>query len=174
MERIGMTHRPADDFDHPNLAEGSPHRRHVLYRLPRTTCEATRPVQGTLRRAAGFPWTRSFAPPARRFPCRFCRGADVAASALSQRHGGACLLLFLPRPPPPVGDGGRRGGYGRSPRLTRAQARAYDRLRRRKGAKALAWSMHAPPTDDGARSVYRCAGSVPLAHELREFIHVLP
>jgi ribosomal-protein-alanine N-acetyltransferase len=35
MERIGMTHDPADDFDHPALAEGSPLRRHVLYRLRR-------------------------------------------------------------------------------------------------------------------------------------------
>jgi RimJ/RimL family protein N-acetyltransferase len=33
MERIGMTHDPADDFDHPALAEGDPLRRHVLYRL---------------------------------------------------------------------------------------------------------------------------------------------
>ncbi|HET9520851.1 MAG TPA: GNAT family N-acetyltransferase, partial [Candidatus Limnocylindrales bacterium] len=35
MERIGMTHDPADDFDHPNLPDGHPLRRHVLYRLPR-------------------------------------------------------------------------------------------------------------------------------------------
>lgn len=35
MERIGMTHDPADDFDHPRLPEGSAHRRHVLYRLTR-------------------------------------------------------------------------------------------------------------------------------------------
>ena len=35
MERIGMTHDPADDFDHPNIAVGSPLRRHVLYRLSR-------------------------------------------------------------------------------------------------------------------------------------------
>jgi RimJ/RimL family protein N-acetyltransferase len=34
MERLGMTHDPADDFDHPRLAEGDPLRRHVLYRLP--------------------------------------------------------------------------------------------------------------------------------------------
>lgn len=34
MERIGMTHDPADDFDHPNLPDGHPLRRHVLYRLP--------------------------------------------------------------------------------------------------------------------------------------------
>ena len=33
MERIGMTHDPADDFDHPKLADDSPLRRHVLYRL---------------------------------------------------------------------------------------------------------------------------------------------
>ena len=34
MEKIGMTRNPADDFDHPNLPEGHPLRRHVLYRLP--------------------------------------------------------------------------------------------------------------------------------------------
>jgi RimJ/RimL family protein N-acetyltransferase len=33
MERIGMTHDPAEDFDHPRLAEGDPLRRHVLYRI---------------------------------------------------------------------------------------------------------------------------------------------
>ena len=30
MERIGMTHDPARDFDHPSLPNG-PLRRHVLY-----------------------------------------------------------------------------------------------------------------------------------------------
>jgi len=35
MERIGMTRSPADDFDHPNLPEGHPLRRHVLYRIRR-------------------------------------------------------------------------------------------------------------------------------------------
>ncbi len=35
MERLGMTHDPADDFDHPALPEGHPLRRHVLYRLTR-------------------------------------------------------------------------------------------------------------------------------------------
>ena len=35
MERIGMTRDPAGDFDHPNIPEGSPLRRHVLYRLRR-------------------------------------------------------------------------------------------------------------------------------------------
>jgi len=33
MEKIGMTHDPRDDFDHPLLPEGHPLRRHVLYRL---------------------------------------------------------------------------------------------------------------------------------------------
>jgi RimJ/RimL family protein N-acetyltransferase len=32
MEKIGMTHHPGDDFDHPKLAERHPLRRHVLYR----------------------------------------------------------------------------------------------------------------------------------------------
>lgn len=32
MEKLGMTRNPADDFDHPNLPEGHPLRRHVLYR----------------------------------------------------------------------------------------------------------------------------------------------
>jgi ribosomal-protein-alanine N-acetyltransferase len=35
MRRIGMTHDPAEDFDHPALAEDSPLRRHVLHRLRR-------------------------------------------------------------------------------------------------------------------------------------------
>ena len=35
MERIGMNRDPADDFDHPRLAEGDPLRRHVLYRIDR-------------------------------------------------------------------------------------------------------------------------------------------
>ncbi len=33
MERLGMRHDPADDFDHPALPVGHPQRRHVLYRL---------------------------------------------------------------------------------------------------------------------------------------------
>ena len=35
MQRVGMTHHPRDDFDHPNIAPGHPLRRHVLYRLDR-------------------------------------------------------------------------------------------------------------------------------------------
>jgi RimJ/RimL family protein N-acetyltransferase len=36
MRRLGMTHDPADDFDHPALPR-HPLQRHVLYRLPRST-----------------------------------------------------------------------------------------------------------------------------------------
>jgi RimJ/RimL family protein N-acetyltransferase len=32
MEKLGLTHNPADDFDHPRLPVGHPLRRHVLYR----------------------------------------------------------------------------------------------------------------------------------------------
>jgi RimJ/RimL family protein N-acetyltransferase len=33
MEKLGMTHDPAEDFDHPMMPAGHPLRRHVLYRL---------------------------------------------------------------------------------------------------------------------------------------------
>jgi RimJ/RimL family protein N-acetyltransferase len=33
MKRLGMTHHPADDFEHPLLAPGDQLRPHVLYRL---------------------------------------------------------------------------------------------------------------------------------------------
>lgn len=32
MQRLGLHHDPADDFDHPNLPDGHRLRRHVLYR----------------------------------------------------------------------------------------------------------------------------------------------
>jgi RimJ/RimL family protein N-acetyltransferase len=35
MEKLGMTHDPAEDFDHPRIPEGHPLRRHVLYRMRR-------------------------------------------------------------------------------------------------------------------------------------------
>ena len=35
MKKLGMTHSPADDFDHPLLQPGHPLRRHVLYRMAR-------------------------------------------------------------------------------------------------------------------------------------------
>jgi RimJ/RimL family protein N-acetyltransferase len=42
MERIGMVHDPEGDFDHPSLPEGSPLRRHVLYRA----AASAQPSQG--------------------------------------------------------------------------------------------------------------------------------
>lgn len=38
MEKLNMTRMPTDDFDHPNLPEHHPLRRHVLYRLRRSLC----------------------------------------------------------------------------------------------------------------------------------------
>ena len=36
MEKLGMSHNAADDFDHPRLPEQHPLQRHVLYRLRRS------------------------------------------------------------------------------------------------------------------------------------------
>jgi RimJ/RimL family protein N-acetyltransferase len=36
MEKLSMTHDPADDFDHPRIPDGHPLRRHVLYRKAAT------------------------------------------------------------------------------------------------------------------------------------------
>jgi hypothetical protein len=46
MERLGMRRDPAEDFDHPELPEGHPLRRHVLYRLDAKSFSAsgTRPA----------------------------------------------------------------------------------------------------------------------------------
>ncbi len=35
MQRLGMTHDPDDDFDHPNVPAGNPLRAHILYRIRR-------------------------------------------------------------------------------------------------------------------------------------------
>jgi RimJ/RimL family protein N-acetyltransferase len=42
MEKLGLRHDPADDFDHPNLPPGDPLRRHVLYRLSAAEWRAAR------------------------------------------------------------------------------------------------------------------------------------
>jgi RimJ/RimL family protein N-acetyltransferase len=41
MQRIGMSHDPADDFDHPRLEQGHRLQRHVLYRISRAQWEAS-------------------------------------------------------------------------------------------------------------------------------------
>lgn len=42
MQRIGMVHDEAGDFDHPRVEEGHRLRRHVLYRIDRTQWESTK------------------------------------------------------------------------------------------------------------------------------------
>jgi RimJ/RimL family protein N-acetyltransferase len=50
MERLGMVRDIGGDFDHPRVPEGSPLRRHVLYRLRRDDWVAAR---GTETEASG-------------------------------------------------------------------------------------------------------------------------
>jgi Acetyltransferase (GNAT) domain len=63
MEKLGMTHDPADDFDHPGVPEGHPLRRHVLYRLRAnsapwsTAVVRAAPTQNLLKLAT---WGRRF------------------------------------------------------------------------------------------------------------------
>ena len=54
MERLGMRHDPAGDFEHPRLPVGHPLRRHVLYRLDRGTWER-RPPDAEARVTAASP-----------------------------------------------------------------------------------------------------------------------
>lgn len=42
MERLGMSHDPADDFEHPRVPVGHPLRPHVLYRLSRADWAVSR------------------------------------------------------------------------------------------------------------------------------------
>ncbi|WP_433161963.1 GNAT family N-acetyltransferase [Kribbella sp. CA-247076] len=42
MQRIGMIHDAAGDFDHPRLPDGHRLQRHVLYRIDRAQWESTR------------------------------------------------------------------------------------------------------------------------------------
>jgi len=51
MERLGMHRDPADDFDHPRLAEGHPLRRHVLYRLRASEWRGGRAAEPTRDRS---------------------------------------------------------------------------------------------------------------------------
>jgi RimJ/RimL family protein N-acetyltransferase len=44
MEKLGMTHRPSDDFEHPLLPAGHPLSRHVLYRLHFTQTTGLQPL----------------------------------------------------------------------------------------------------------------------------------
>ncbi len=52
MRRLGMTHDPAEDFEHPLLPRGHPLRPHVLYRLTETVWAAQQ-LQRALEREDG-------------------------------------------------------------------------------------------------------------------------
>lgn len=54
MEKVGMDHKSADDFDHPSVAQASPLRPHVLYRLvaPDLTAHNLETGKRTLRSVA--------------------------------------------------------------------------------------------------------------------------
>jgi RimJ/RimL family protein N-acetyltransferase len=56
MERLGMSHDPADDFEHPRVPVGHPLRPHVLYRLTRAAWASTFPFEGLPDQAQ---WRRS-------------------------------------------------------------------------------------------------------------------
>ena len=64
MERLGMTHDPADDFDHPNMPEGHPLRRHVLYRISSKTGRLRAAPDGSSR-ISRAPSTARSNPPTR-------------------------------------------------------------------------------------------------------------
>jgi RimJ/RimL family protein N-acetyltransferase len=56
MERLGMSHDPADDFEHPRVPAGHPLRPHVLYRLTRAGWAASSRFDGLPDQAQ---WRRS-------------------------------------------------------------------------------------------------------------------
>jgi ribosomal-protein-alanine N-acetyltransferase len=45
MERLGMRHAAADDFDHPKISEGHALRHHVVYRLSRAAWQPDPPAR---------------------------------------------------------------------------------------------------------------------------------
>ena len=56
MEKLGLTRDSSDDFDHPNVAVGSPIRPHVLYRVTKTSYRSSREGAKLAHRAPG--WAR--------------------------------------------------------------------------------------------------------------------
>ena len=96
MERIGMTHDPADDFDHPALAEGSPLRRHVLYRIARPTAVPDRGSPGLAVRTdncsrAPAAVVRSGADRVRRRQEHPCGGGEAAGSSTWHSSRAECI-----------------------------------------------------------------------------------
>lgn len=53
MERLGMSHDPADDFEHPRVPVGHPLRPHVLYRLSRAAWTVSRAAGSSTMSGSG-------------------------------------------------------------------------------------------------------------------------
>lgn len=68
MERLGMSHDPSEDFDHPKVPDGHPHRRHVLYRL--ASREWTAALRGPGDQGGGGQLARGVGSQRRRPPIR--------------------------------------------------------------------------------------------------------
>jgi len=62
MERLGMTHDPAEDFDHPALQADHPLARHVLYRKTTQALSGDESTQAQNRRVSRSVAVPSFRP----------------------------------------------------------------------------------------------------------------
>jgi RimJ/RimL family protein N-acetyltransferase len=60
MRRLGMSHDPADDFDHPRVPPGHPLRPHVLYRLNGDQWRALHPTTRPPSTDTGIAWRPGF------------------------------------------------------------------------------------------------------------------
>ena len=146
MERIGMVRDPDGDFDHPRVPEGSPLRRHVLYRVTPSQVPALRwrrerlPSAAALRlgghrpRDGGVPRHRVGRAGARRpDPLRVPGPRGRAGRAeLGRRSssGGRATARPSPASTPPRWRASRRPGW-RSCSPTPASSATGPRSRRR-------------------------------------------
>ena len=111
MDRLGMTHDPADDFDLPELPADSPLRRHVLYRLSAERWACARAVTRLAARLGPRPDAR--------------RGARAAGAARRARRAAGAL-----------GARRRRRRLARRDRRARAGAPGARRSSSRRAAGA--------------------------------------
>ena len=75
MNKLGLRHDPADDFDHPSVPDGHPLKRHVLYRLTAQRWRLRRACVNVTRRGLGVVHTREV--------CAMSRAAGPAAAPQS-------------------------------------------------------------------------------------------
>lgn len=102
MEKLGMTHHPDEDFDHPLLPAGHPLSRHVLYRIACPAGErSTEPVEGLPRRTRSGvrPGPRRLPPSRRtwRSPGGTGGASAVTGGATSGTAGPSCWPSGPPR-----------------------------------------------------------------------------